>query len=87
MFKYIEYLANGWINHSHGNLANLLLGKGYQGGRSHWAVYYTSPKRFIITVSYSLAYQLWGLLLNFDLLVYQVECPNVSTINYNLQNG
>ena len=32
-----------------------------QGGRGHWSVYYTSPQSFIIKVSYSLAYQLWGL--------------------------
>ncbi len=35
-----------------------------QGGRGHWAAYYTSPKRFIITFSYSLAQQFWGLALN-----------------------
>ena len=32
-----------------------------QGGRGHWAVYYTSPQNFILTFSYSLARQLWGL--------------------------
>ena len=40
-----------------------------QGGRGHWAVYFTSPQSFLITFSYSLAQQLWGLLLNFDRLV------------------
>ena len=31
-----------------------------------WAVYYASPQSLIITFSYLLAQQLWGLLLNFD---------------------
>ena len=33
---------------------------------------------------YSLASQLWGLLLNFDWLVHEVGCPNVLTNNYDL---
>ena len=44
-----------------------------QRKRGQWAVYYTSPQSFIITFSYLLAQQLWGLLLNYDL----VECPNI----------
>ena len=32
-----------------------------QRGREQWTVYYTSPQNFIITFSYSLAQQLWGL--------------------------
>ena len=28
--------------------------------------------------------QPWGLLLNFDWFVHLVECPNVSTTNFNL---
>ena len=32
-----------------------------EGGRGHWTVYYTSLKSFIITFSYLLASQLWGL--------------------------
>ena len=40
-----------------------------QGGRGHWAVYYTSPQTFILLFSYSLAQQIWGLLLNFDWFV------------------
>ena len=28
-----------------------------QGGRGHWAVYYTSPRSFVITFSYSWAQQ------------------------------
>ena len=40
------------------------------GGRGHWAVYYTSLQSHIIMFSYSLAYQLWVLLLNFDWLAY-----------------
>ena len=36
-----------------------------QAGRvGHCAVYYTSPQSFIITFSYSLTEQLWGLLLH-----------------------
>ena len=58
------------------------LGLDKQGGRGHWAVYYTSLQSHIIMFSYSLAYQLWVLLLNFDWLAHQVECPNVSTNNY-----
>ena len=54
--------------------------------RGQWAVFHTSPQSFIVKFSYLLAQQLWGLLLNFDWLVYEVECPNVSTINCNLQN-
>ena len=42
-----------------------------QGGREHW------DPNYIITVSYSLAQELWGLLLNFYWLVFKVECPNV----------
>ena len=46
-----------------------------QGGRGHWTVYYTSPQSIIITFSYSLALQHWGLLLNFD---------KIRKVNYNL---
>ena len=45
-------------------LVNNLLCRCVQGGRGHWAVYYTSLPSFIITFSYQLAQQLWGLLLN-----------------------
>ena len=38
----------------------------FQGGRGHLAVHYTSLQSFIITFSYLLALQFWGLLLNFD---------------------
>ena len=41
-----------------------------QVGRGQWAVYNTIPQRFIITFSYSLAQQVWGLLLNFEWLVH-----------------
>ena len=47
-------------------------------------VYNTSPQSFIIMFSYSLAYQLWELLINFYLMV---ECPSVLTTNCNLQKG
>ena len=43
---------------------------GTLGGSGHWAVYYTSPKIFITTFSYSFGQQLWGIVLNFDWLVY-----------------
>ena len=58
-----------------------------QGGRGHWVVYYTSPQSLIISFSYSLAQQRWGLLLNFDWLPLYVQCPNVLTTNCNLQKG
>ena len=35
----------------------------FQGGREHWAVYYTSPQSFIIPFPYSLAQQLCGLVV------------------------
>ena len=41
-----------------------------QRGRGHCAFYYTSPQSFIKTNLYSLAQQLWGLLLNFDCLIH-----------------
>ena len=56
-----------------------------QVGRGHWTVYYTSPYGLIIVFSHSLSQQLWGRLPNFDWLFHYVECPSVSTINYNLQ--
>ena len=45
------------------------------------------PQGFIIKFSYALALQLWGLLMDFDWLVYLVEGSNVSTTNCNLQKG
>ena len=59
----------------------------YQGGRGHWAVYYTSTQSLIITFSNSLALQPWGLWLNFDWLVGLVKCSKVSTTNCNLEKG
>ena len=53
----------------------------FQGERGHIAIYYASPQSYIMIFSFSLAQQLWGLLLNFDWLVHQVECTNVSTFN------
>ena len=42
------------------------LGNGLsQGGRGQWAVYYNSPHNFEIMFSYSLAQQIWELILNF----------------------
>ena len=37
--------------------------------RGHWSVYYTSLQSLIIMFSYSMAYQLWGLLSNLDWVV------------------
>ena len=42
-----------------------------------------SPQSFIITFSFLLAQQLWGLFLNFDWLVHLVECPKVWTTTCN----
>jgi hypothetical protein len=39
----------------------------FQGGRGHWAVYYTSPQSFIITFN--------NLLLKLFLIGWYVECP------------
>ena len=36
-------------------------------------VYYTSPQSFVITFCYSLAQQLWWVLLNFDWLANYIE--------------
>ena len=74
-------MGRGWVSIRGKGIYNSL---GYRG---QWAVYYTGPQSFMITFSYSLALQLWGLLLKFDWLVHQVECPNVSTTNYKLQKG
>ena len=48
----------------------------------HWAVYYTSPQSFII--SFSLLVGLTTF-VEFDWMVYQIEYPNVSTINCSLR--
>ena len=53
--------------------------------RGYQAVYSTSPQSLIISFSYSLAQQPWGLLFDFDWLGHLVECPNVSTTNCNLK--
>ena len=55
----------------------------YQGG-TIWLFITLFPK-FIITFSYSLAYELWGFKFDFYLLVHYIECPNVLTTNSNLQ--
>ena len=57
----------------------------YQEGRGVLNDYYTSPQSFIVMLSYLLAQQLLGLLLNW--LVHLTECTNVLTTNCNLQNG
>ncbi len=40
----------------------------HQGGRGHWAVYYTSLQSSIIKFSNLLAYQLWGHFIEFWLV-------------------
>ena len=37
-----------------------------QGGRGHWAFYYTGQQIYIITFSHSLAYQLWRTFIEFN---------------------
>ena len=69
--------------HMHAHFLLLLFKDNTYGGREHWAVYYNSPHSHMF--SYSLAQQPWGLLLNFEWLVYLVECPNDSTPNCNLK--
>ena len=39
------------------------------GGKGHWTFYLSSAQSFIITLSYSLALQLWVRLQYFDWLV------------------
>ncbi len=46
-----------------------------------------STQSFIMTFSYSLAQQHWGLLQNYDRLICLVECLNVSTTYFNLEKG
>ena len=58
-----------------------------QGERGQWTVYYTSPQSFKIAFSYSLAEQLWGLLINYGWLVHKVEYLKRFTTNCNLQKG
>ena len=53
-----------------------------QEGRGNWAIYYTSPHNFIITFSYSLDQQLLGPSLDYNWLVHEVLCTNVSTPNF-----
>ncbi len=48
-----------------------------QRERGHWAIYYTRPQSNILTFTYSLAQQLWGLLLNFDWLFHLVSVQTV----------
>ena len=65
-----------------------MLGTGIicQGESGHRAVYYTSPQSRIITFSYSLALQLWG--LSLDLVSCYMELSvNVSTNNCNKQKS
>ena len=55
--------------------------------------YTVNPGRFVtlvlkvITFSYSMAQQLWELLLNLNWLVQFVKCPNVSNTNFNLRGN
>ena len=43
--------------------------QGSKGRRRHWADHYPGPQSYIVMFPYSLAYQLYVLLLNFDWLV------------------
>ena len=54
----------------HTAVTGIMIRNEYQIEWGQWSVYYTSPQSFILTISYLLAYQVWGLLMNFDCLVY-----------------
>ena len=58
----------------------------YQGGRGNWAVYYTSPWCFIITLSYSLTI-LWTFIEFWLVGSLSWVFKSVSTTNFNLQRG
>ena len=51
-----------------------------QGGRGHWPVYYTSPQVFTITF-FIRRLNNFGNLINFDWLVFDIECAKVPTTN------
>ena len=53
--------------------------------RGQWAVFYTRPQSFILTLSYLLALQHRG--LEFDLLVHYVKSPNALTTSLIYQKG
>ena len=51
-----------------------------QGGRGHWPVYFTRPQSFIIPNVFLIRWlNKFGNLINFDWLVFDIECSNVST--------
>ena len=50
-------------------LTNTRIKSKTQGGRGRWAVYYIIPQSLVVMFTYSLAEQLWTLLLNSDWLV------------------
>ena len=52
---YYERFANQTVKHTNVYKVTLLEKEG------KWAVYYTSPQSFILTISYSLAQKIWGL--------------------------
>ncbi len=58
---------------------------GNQGGRGHWTVNSADTQRSLNPLSYLLTQRLWMLLLNFDRLVPNWQCPNFSTNNTNLE--
>ena len=60
LFRSIKH-PYAWCGHRKWFLSCKLYSCLAERERGQWAVYYTSPQSFIITFSYSLAYQLWGL--------------------------
>ena len=52
-----------------------------------WAVYYISPQGFFLITFLYVGVTTLGTLMNFDWLVYYVECTNVLTNNFRLQKG
>ena len=56
-----------------------------QKERGQLAVFYTSPKSFIITFFLFVGVTTFGTSVNFDCFVHKVECSNVLTTNFNLQ--
>ena len=81
----MSFLANSDILNIANNFIEIITKQGCkgvrirEGGALVWLLHL--PPKFYNKFSYSLAKQLWRLLLNFDWF----ECPNVSTINCNLK--
>ena len=58
-----------------------------QGGRGHCTVYYTSPQSFMITFSFWLAEQLWGLLMNLIGCFIQLNVQMFQLLNVIYSRG